>query len=393
MRRGFRFRIYPNKQQEVLLRKSLGCVRFVWNHFLAKRQQLWTEKQESMNFYGMAKELTQMKKQPEFSWMKDVSVIALRYGMYGLEETYKKFFRGKCGFPNFKKKLGHNSMNLDTSAFSFKDGQLFIAKSKSPIKVVWHRQLPKDCEIRNIQISLTPSGKWYVSMNAEDPSIQPLPKSDNAVGIDLGITTFATTSNGEKITSPNLRGEYNKLKRLQRRMSKKVKGSNNRYKARLKVAKQYERITNIRKDFHHKLSRQLVNENQVICIEDLNVKGMLKNRKVSRAVSEQGWYQFRSYLQYKCDWYGRELRTINQWYPSSKTCGSCGTHNPKVVMGVEEWTCPHCGVHHDRDLNAANNILAVGMTVSACGGSVRPKSRKGTKATPKKQETGKSLVS
>jgi len=393
MHRGFRFRFYPNKEQEILLRKSLGSVRFVWNYFLDKRQTLWRQENKGMTYYDMARELTQLKKEDNYSWLKGVSITALRYGLYGLDETYKNFFKKKCGYPNFKKKSRRNSLNLDTSAFRFKNGKLFIAKSKQPLKVVWHRQLPQDFEVKHMKISLEPSGKWYVSFNIEDPSIQPLPESQNQIGIDLGITTFATTSNGDKIKSPDLKKEYQKLKRLQRRMSKKQKGSKNRNKARIKVARQYEKITNIRRNFHHQVSRKLVNENQVIVLEDLKVSNMVKNRKLSRAISEQGWYQFRSFLEYKCNWYGRELIVINQWYPSSKTCSSCGSIQPKMPLSVREWTCPDCGSHHDRDINAAKNILAVGTTVSACGDSVRPKVHKELAATSVKQETAKLKIS
>lgn len=392
MRQGFRFRLYPTKEQEFLLRKSLGCVRFVWNYFLDKRQTLWCQENKGMTYYDMAKELTQLKKQEEYSWLSEVSIIPLRYSIYGLEETYKKFFKGKCGFPNFKKKSGSNSLNLDTSAFKVKDGKFFIAKNKQPLNIRFHRQLPKDFDVNHIQISLEPSGKWYVSFNLE-VSIEPLPKVNNQIGIDLGITTFATTSNGDKIKSPDLKKEYQKLKKLQKKLSKKQKGSKNRNKARLKVARQYERIKFIRLNFHHQVSRKLVNENQVIVLEDLKVKNMVKNRKLSRAISEQGWYQFRSFLEYKCNWYGRELIIINQWYPSSKTCSSCGSIQSKMPLSIREWICPDCGSHHDRDINAAKNILAVGTTVSACGESVRPKVHKGPEATSVKQETAKSLVS
>lgn len=392
MRQGFRFRLYPTKEQELLLRKSLGCVRFVWNHFLDKRQTLWRQENKGMTYYDMAKELTQLKKQQEYCWLSEVSIIPLRYSIYGLEETYKKFFKGNCGYPNFKKKSGTNSLNLDTSAFSIKDGKFFIAKNKQPLNIKFHKQLPKDFDVKHIQISLEPSGKWYVSFNLE-VSIEPLPESQNQIGIDLGVSTFATTSNGDKIKSPDLKKEYQKLKKLQKRLSKKQKGSKNRNKARLKVARQYERIKFIRLNFHHQVSRKLVNENQVIVLEDLKIKNMVKNRKLSRAISEQGWYQFRMFLEYKCDWYGRELIIINQWYPSSKTCSSCGSIQTKMPLNIREWTCPDCGSHHDRDINAAKNILAVGTTVSACGDSVRPKVHKELEATSVKQETAKSLVS
>jgi putative transposase len=391
LRRGFKFRFYPTAEQELLLRQTLGCARFVWNYFLDLRQKSWKQENNSLSYYDTAKLLTQLKKEPEYTWLKKVSITALRYSIYDLDGTYKKFFKGNCGYPNFKKKSGRNSIGLDTSAFRMKNGKFFIAKSKQPLNIRFHRQLPQNQEIRFLTISLEPSGKWYVSFNLEDPSIQPLSLTDNKVGIDLGVSTFATTSNGDKIKSPDLKKEYQKLKRLQRRMNKKQKGSKNRNKARIKVARQYEKITNIRRNFQHQISRKLVNENQVIVLEDLKVSNMVKNRKLSRAISEQGWYQFRLFLEYKCNWYGRELVIINQWYPSSKTCSSCGSIQPKMPLSVREWTCPDCGVHHDRDENAAKNILAVGTTVSACGDSVRPKVHKELAATSMKQETTKSL--
>ena len=393
LRRGFKFRFYPTKEQETLLRQTLGCARFVWNYFLDLRQKSWKQENKSLSYYDTAKLLTQLKKEPEYVWLNDVSIIPLRYSIYELDGTYKKFFKGNCGYPNFKKKSGRNSIGLDGSAFRVKDGKFFIAKNKQPLNIKFHRQLPQNQEIKYIYISLEPSGKWYVSFNLEDLSIQPLPESQNQIGIDLGITTFATTSNGDKIKSPDLKKEYKKLKKLQRRFFKKQKDSNNRNKSRLKVARQYERIRNIRSNFQHQVSRKLVNENQVIVLEDLKVKNMIKNRTLSRAISEQGWYQFRSFLDYKCNWYGRKLIVINQWYPSSKTCSSCGSIQPKMPLNIREWTCPDCGLVHDRDINAAKNILAVGTTVSACGDSVRPKTRKESAAASVKQETEKSLVS
>ena len=392
VRQGFRFRLYPTKEQELLLRKTLGCSRFVWNYFLDLRQKSWKQGNKSLSYYDTAKLLTQLKKEPEYSWLSEVSIIPLRYSIYELDGTYKKFFKGNCGYPNFKKKSGTNSIGLDASAFSIKDDKFFIAKNKQPLNIRFHKQLPQNQEIKYIHITLEPSGKWYVSFNLE-VSIEPLPKTNNQIGIDLGITSFATTSNGDKIKSPDLKNEYQKLKKLQRRFSKKQKGSNNRNKTRLKVARQYERIKFIRLNFHHQVSRKLVNENQVIVLEDLKIKNMVKNRKLSRAISEQGWYQFRSFLEYKCNWYGRELIVINQWYPSSKTCSSCGYIQTKMPLNIREWVCPDCGTKHDRDINAAKNILAVGTTVSACGDSVRPKVYKEPEATSMKQETTKSLVS
>lgn len=386
VKRGFKFRFYPTVEQKLLLRKTLGCARFVWNYFLDLRQKSWRQENKSLSYYDTAKLLTQLKKQSEYLWLNDVSIIPLRYSIYELDGAYKKFFKRNCGYPNFKKKSGKNSIGLDASAFTVKNNKFFIAKNKQPLNIKFHRQLPQNQEIKYIHITLEPSDKWYVSFNLDDPSIKLLSPTTSMVGIDLGITKFAATSNGDKIKSPDLKPEYQKLKKLQRRLSKKQKGSNNRNKARIKVARQYEKITNIRRNFHHQVSRKLINENQVIVLEDLKVSNMVKNRKLSRAISEQGWYQFRSFLEYKCNWYGRELIVINQWYPSSKTCSYCGSIQSKMPLNVREWVCPDCGTHHDRDINAAKNILAVGTTVSACGDSVRPKVHKELEATSMKQE-------
>jgi putative transposase len=201
VRQGFRFRLYPNKEQEILLRKTLGCSRLVWNYFLDLRQKSWKQENKSLSYYDTAKILTQLKKEPEYSWLSEVSIIPLRYSIYELDGTYKKFFKGNCGFPNFKKKSGTNSIGLDTCAFSIKDGKFFIAKNKQPLNIRFHRQLPQNQEIKYIYIILEPSGKWFVSFNLE-VSIEPLPKVNNQIGIDLGITTFATTSSGDKIKSP-----------------------------------------------------------------------------------------------------------------------------------------------------------------------------------------------
>jgi putative transposase len=350
VRQGFRFRLYPNKEQETLLRKTLGSARFVWNYFLDLRQKSWKQENKSLSYYDTAKLLTQLKKEPEYSWLSEVSIIPLRYSIYELDGTYKKFFKGNCGYPNFKKKSGTNSIGLDTSAFSIKNGKFFIAKNKQPLNIRFHRQLPQNQEIKYIHIylNLLESGMFLLILRF---LFNLYLQVNNQIGIDLGITTFATTSNGDK------------------------------------------RIKFIRLNFHHQVSRKLVNENQVIVLEDLKVSNMVKNRKLSRAISEQGWYQFRMFLEYKCDWYGRELIIINQWYPSSKTCSSCGSIQTKMPLSVREWTCPDCGSVHDRDINAAKNILAVGTTVSACGDSVRPKVHKELEATSVKQETAKSLVS
>jgi putative transposase len=236
---------------------------------------------------------------------------------------------------------------------------------------------------------LTPSGKWFVSILVEDPNNYTLPLCDKVLGIDLGIETFATLSTGEKVKMPDLKPHYTKLKKLQKKHSKKQKSSKNKEKARVKVARQYEKISNIREDFHHKLSTRIINENQVIVLEDLNVSGMVRNRKLARAISQQGWSQFVTFLKYKSIMYGREVIQVDRFYPSSKTCSSCGTIQSTLPLNIREWTCDSCGTTHDRDINAAKNLMALGTSVTAFGGGVRPACGR----SPLKKESAMSLAS
>lgn len=391
MYRAFRYRFYPTPSQELLLRKTLGCSRFVYNHFLTLRIKEWTINQKSISYNETSSLLTQLKKEEETSWLNEVSAVALQQSLQNLQEAYNNFFKGlkkkqKVGFPRFKKKSNRNSIRLTKGAFSYKNGEIFIAKSRKKLNIRWSRQLPSE-NISSITISLTPSGKWFVSILVEDNNDYTLPLCDKVLGIDLGIETFATLSNGEKVKMPDLKPHYKKLKKLQRKHAKK-KGKSNKNKARIRVARQYERISNIREDFHHKLSTRVINENQVIVLEDLNVSGMVRNRKLARAISQQGWSQFITFLKYKGDLYGREVIQVDRFYPSSKTCSSCGTIQQSLPLHIREWTCDDCGTKHDRDINAAKNLMALGTSVTAFGGDVRPACRQSSM----KKETSKTLV-
>lgn len=387
MYRAFRYRFYPSPSQEVLLRKTMGCSRFVYNHFLALRIQEWTTNQKTVSYNETSSLLTQLKKEESANWLNDVSSVALQQSLQNLQEAYNNFFRGlkkkqKVGFPRFKKKSNRNSITLTKAGFTYKNGEVFIAKSKKKLNIRWSKQLPSE-DISSITISLTPSGKWFISILVEDNVDYTLSLCDKVLGIDLGIETFATLSIGEKVKMPDLKPHYKKLKKLQKKHSKKQNGSKNKNKARLKVARQHEKITNIREDFHHKLSTRIINENQVIVLEDLNVSGMVRNRKLARAISQQGWGQFVTFLKYKATMYGRELIQVDRFYPSSKTCSSCGTIKSSLPLNVREWTCDACGTTHDRDINAAKNLMALGTSVTTFGGDVRPTCRQ----TPAKKET------
>jgi putative transposase len=376
--RAFRYRFYPSPSQEILLRKTLGCSRFVYNHFLALRIKEWTTNQKSISYYDTCSSLTHLKKEEDKSWLNEVSSVALQQSLQNLQEAYNNFFRGlkkkqKVGFPRFKKKSNRNSITLTKAGFAYKNGEIFIAKTKKKLNIRWSRELPSE-NISSITISLTPSGKWFISILVLDETDRTLPLCNKVLGIDLGIETFATLSTGEKVKMPDLKSYYTKLKKLQKKHSRK-KGTKNKNKARIKVARQYEKISNIREDFHHKLSTRIINENQVIVLEDLNVSGMVRNRKLARAISQQGWSQFVNFLKYKSVMYGREVIQVDRFYPSSKTCSSCGTIQSSLPLHIREWTCDACGTTHDRDINAAINLKALGTSASAFGEDVRPTSR------------------
>jgi len=364
----------------------MGCSRFVYNHFLALRIKEWTTNQKSVSYNETSNLLTLLKKEEETKWLSDVSSVALQQSLQNLQEAYNNFFKGlkkkqKVGFPRFKKKSNRNSIRLTKGAFKYRDNQVFIPKSKTPLNIRWSRQLPAN-DISSISISLAPSGKWFISILVFDETNYTLPLCDKVLGIDLGIETFATLSTGEKVKMPDLKPHYNRLKKLQRKHAKK-KGKSNKEKARVKVARQYEKISNIRQDFHHKLSTRIINENQVIVLEDLNVSGMVRNRKLARAISQQGWSQFVTFLKYKGNFYGREIIQVDRFYPSSKTCSSCGTIQQDLPLNIREWTCDTCGTTHDRDINAAKNLMALGTSVTAFGGDGRPACGQ----TPVKKET------
>ncbi|MGF1574949.1 MAG: RNA-guided endonuclease InsQ/TnpB family protein, partial [Cyanophyceae cyanobacterium] len=279
-------------------------------------------------------------------------------------------------------------------AFKFRDGQLYLAKCEQPLPIVWSRALPKGVDPSTVTVKLEPSGRWFVSMLVDDPTVEALPVTDGVVGVDAGLTSLATLSTGEKIVNPrHYRKARHKLKQVQKSLSRKQKGSKNRHKARVKVARQHARIADSRRDFLHKLSTRLVRENQTIVVEDLAVRNMVKNRKLAGSISDAGWGELVRMLDYKCAWYGRTLVKIDRWFPSSKRCGSCGHIVESLPLDVREWEYPHCHSVHDRDINAARNILAAGQAVTVCGSNVRPdrhesggqlsKTRKGRKQKPK----------
>ena len=371
--KAFKYRFYPNAEQETLLRRTLGCARLVYNRALALRTEAWYERKERIDYVKTSACLTQWKKQDDLSFLNDVSSVPLQQGLRHLQSAFTNFFSGRAKYPNFKKKHHGGSAEFTQAAFKFLDGQIYLAKCKKPLAIRWSQQLPKGVEPSAVTVKLDPSGRWTVSLLVET-EIDKLPASHKNIGIDLGITSLIALSDGSKVSNPRtFNAKYKKLRKAQKALSRKVKGSSNRHKARLQVAKVHAQISDARKDFLHKLTTQLVRDNQVITIEDLAVKNMVKNHKLARAISDASWGELVRQLSYKAEWYSRTLIKIDRWFPSSKRCNSCGNVVDKLPLNIREWTCSKCETVHDRDINAAINVLAAGLAVSASGASVRPK--------------------
>jgi putative transposase len=360
----YKFRIYPNAEQEQNLAKHFGCVRYVYNHFLNERKEQYLEDKKSDNYYAQAASLTKLKKEKETEWLKEVNSQTLQFALKSLDSAYTNFFRGNAKFPRFKSRKNKNSFTVPQSG-KIVDGKLSIPKFKEGIKIKLHREVRG--KIGKMNITRTPTGKYYVSIFTEQ-IIDELPKTGKQVGIDLGLKDFLITSDNKKFKNNRYTKKYAKqLKKAQQHLSRKQKGSNGFEKQKLKVAKIHEKIASCRLDTLHKVSKKLVETYDLISVEDLNVKGMIKNHKLSKHIADASWGNFVTLLQYKCDWYGKGLVKVNRFYPSSKTCGDCGWINQELKLSDREWTCKSCGVVHDRDVNASKNILKEGLKIYGKG--------------------------
>ncbi|MFC9278879.1 RNA-guided endonuclease InsQ/TnpB family protein [Streptomyces collinus] len=372
VKRAFKYRLYPTDEQAAELSRTFGCVRLVYNKALEERTRAWYREQRRLSYVQSSAALTEWKKTEELAFLAEVSSVPLQQALRHLQTAFGNFFAKRAKYPRYKsRKKSRASAEYTRSAFKWREGKLTLAKMVRPLDIRWSRPLPDGVEPTTVTVSRDPAGRWFVSLLCED-TITPVPATTAAVGIDAGITSLVTLSTGEKITNPkHERRDRARLARAQRELSRKVKGSVNREKARVKVARIHVRIADRRRDFLHKLSTRLVRENQTVVIEDLTVRNLLKNHSLARAISDASWTELRSMLEYKCAWYGRELVVIDRFFPSSKLCGNCGTVRGKLPLNVREWTCD-CGAVHDRDVNAARNTLAAGLAASACGDGVRP---------------------
>ncbi|WP_219670379.1 RNA-guided endonuclease InsQ/TnpB family protein [Streptomyces bambusae] len=388
VKRAFKYRFHPTDAQAAELSRTFGCVRKVYNLALAARTQAWV-RGERVNYSQTSAMLTVWKKTEELAYLSEVSSVPLQQTLRHLQVAFTNFFGKRAQYPRFKsRKKSRRSAEYTTSAFRFRDGRLTLAKMQEPLAVVWSRPLPEGASPSTVTVSQDSAGRWFVSMLCDDSGVEPLPTTDTAVGIDVGLDHLLTLSTGEKIANPrHERRDRARLALAQRRLAKKAKGGGaNRTKARHKVAKIHARIADRRRDHLHKLTTRLVRENQTLVIEDLTVRNMVKNHALARAISDAAWAEFRSMLEYKAQWYGRDIVAVDRFFPSSRLCSNCGTLARSMPLHVRTWTCD-CGTIHDRDVNAAKNLLAAGLAVSACGAGVRPQRRTPGGQPAVKQET------
>lgn len=358
---AYKYRVYPTKEQRRFLAQTFGCARYVWNWALEHRTDAYHDEGESLGFADMCRKLTQLKRDEEHEWLSDPSSVVLQQSLRNQEQAFTNFFDGRAGYPSFKRKHGTQTARHTKAAFSYDADTrtLSLAKMPGTLKVNWSRDL---CgEPTAVTISKDPAGRYHVSIEFKAP-VQDKPKTGKAVGVDVGLESYVTLSTGEKVGNPRfLEDAYRRLRKEQKALSRKEKGSNNWERQKKRVAKAYAKVADRRADFLHKLSTRLVEEFDVITVETLTVKNMQKNRSLAKAISDAAWSEFVRQLEYKAKWYGKTLVKVDRWFPSTKRCSACGHVGESKPLHVREWTCTECGCVHDRDVNAAKNLSRVGQ--------------------------------
>ncbi len=376
MQRAYKYRFMPTPEQAHNLACTFGCCRVVYNWALKRRAVAWFEHGQRVTYNDLSHALTELKKQEGTRWLAEVSSVPLQQSLRHVEKALVNFFEKTAKYPKYKKKQKKQSATYVNTAFVWNGSTLTLAKQKEPLAIVWSRPLPENVKPSSVTITKDKAGRYFISILVEE-EIAPLPPIDKTIGIDLGLKSFLITSDGETIDNPKYYARYEKKPaKLERKKAKKKKGSKNCDKARKKVARLHAKIADTRRDFQHQLSTRLVHENQVICVETLAVKNMLKNHCLAKAISDVGWSEFVRQLEYKAAWYGRTVVRIDRFSPSSKTCHCCGWVKEDLTSEDRVFVCQDCGNVTDRDYNAACSILAVGLTASVCGGHVRRGKRK-----------------
>jgi putative transposase len=378
IKRAYLYRFYPTDEQKQLLARTFGCVRYVYNWALDRRQRTYRETGKGLSYQTLDAQMTLLRHQEATSFLSEVSCVPLQQSLRHLMRAYTNFFEDRAQFPTFKKRQGPQSATYTRSAFSYKDSTLTLAKMEEPLAIRWSRPLPDGAQPSTVTVSRDQAGRYFVSILVEE-QITPLALKEPQIGIDLGLKVMVATSAGETYENPKYAARTaKKLARAQRKLARKQKGSKNREKQRRRVAKIHARIADRRKHSQHQLSTKLICENQTIVVESLAVKNMLQHPTLAKAIADVGWGELVRQLEYKAAWYARTLIKIDRFYPSSKTCSACGHVLDSLDLDVREWECPSCGTHHDRDLNAAKSVLAEGLrrsteehAVAAWGGPVR----------------------